>query len=559
MHARRTPRAFVGAALALTLLVTPGLVSPVEAKTPTTPTVDFDKNNYARDMTLIFYAIPDPGGARTVVISCDGGAHASDPYPFASRFVVSLDLPGCEGYGLKTVSVQVFADTTSIFYGQVTPGINARMTLGMPDPAITGHPFTFTFAYPADYSLPTGSMCRYEFRWGNDRSLLQNDYDETFGALGFDAHAVSGTCPTWTFRLPWVPYRQFELYVTVGTPEEDGEIAFGGGAHVRFDAAQDGTERRITSSNLPIAQVLPSTYTPIVGNPVTYTRYLIGGASAGSSSVWRAWLGSGDNPDVWEVHGGSTLTITPRRAGNLVVGWQRMSGLFFYAMYDPPVRYRDSYRPTTTTPRQHVGSGAAGGASVPATITWDGSDRGWGIAKYQLDRSADGGAWKRVVSAKVKTTTQSLVAGHAYRYRVRAIDKYGNVGRWQYGPTFRVRMAGDASTAIRYTPAWTIVADATARGGSLRESVVAGSAARFTFSGRDLAWIAERGPGHGKAKVYVDGELSKTVDLAATADAPARIVFRKHWSARGIHTIRVVVSGTAGRPTVGVDGFIVLR
>ncbi len=557
MHDLRPLQAVSAAVVALTLLATPGLVMPAEAKVPTTPTVEYDKGNYARNMTLIFYAIPDPGGARTVVISCDGGATLSEPYPFASRILVSLDLPGCEGYGLKRVDVQVDADASPIFWGQVTPGISPRMTIGMPDPPITGHAFTLAPAYPADYSLPAGSICRYEFRWGNDKSLA-NDYDETFGALGFDAKQVNGRCPAWTFTLPWVPYRQFELYVDAGIPDENGEVGFGNGAHVRFDAAEDGTGRRIASSNLPIAQVLPSTYTPIVGQSITYTRYLIGGATAGNNNVWTAWQGAGDHPNMWHQDGGATFTIRPMEAGNITVGWQRMSGPLFYAMYDPPVRHRDVHRPTTTAPKQHVGSGAVG-ASVPATITWDGSDRGWGIAKYQLERSLDGGAWKRILSAKVKSASQSLAPGHAYRYRVRAIDRYGNVGRWQYGPSFRTRVAGDGSSAIRYSPAWTPVNDATARGGSLHESTVAGSVARFTFTGLDVAWIAERGPGHGKAKVYVDGRLARTVDLAAAADAPARIVFRKHWSTRASHTIRVVVAGTAGRPVVDVDGFIVLR
>ena len=57
----------------------------------------------------------------------------------------------------------------------------------------------------------------------------------------------------------------------------------------------------------------------------------------------------------------------------------------------------------------------------------------------------------------------------------------------------------------------------------------------------------------------MDGTLVTTVDLNATVDAPARIVFRKHWSTRASHTVRVVVEGTAGHPTVDVDGFVILR
>jgi len=68
--------------------------------------------------------------------------------------------------------------------------------------------------------------------------------------------------------------------------------------------------------------------------------------------------------------------------------------------------------------------------------------------------------------------------------------------------------------------------------------------ATFTFTGRDVAWFAERGPGHGKAKVYVDGVLAGTVDLAKALGSPRWAVFRRHWTSVGSHAVRIVVSGT---------------
>ena len=157
------------------------------------------------------------------------------------------------------------------------------------------------------------------------------------------------------------------------------------------------------------------------------------------------------------------------------------------------------------------------------------------------------------------TLTQSLAPGHRYRYRVRAVDKYGNIGYWDYGATFRPAVREDTSSSITYSAAWASVPDVTARGGSLHESASALSAARTTFTGRDVAWIAERGPGHGRAKIYVDGVLRASVDLTAASDAPARVVWKRHWPSKSAHTVRIVVQGTPGRPTVDVDGFIFLR
>jgi hypothetical protein len=548
------------AVLAGILLAGVGLAAPapVDARLPTTPTVDHDKNPYAREMTLIFYAIPDPDDTRVVWISCDGGATESEPYPFADRVLVSLDLPGCEGYGVKTVDVQVEeADGTPVFWGQVHPGISPRLTIVRPLEAITGQPYTFDPEWPDDYALPDGSLCRYEFRWGNDRSLLENEHDETFGALGFDRKAVDGECPTWTFTLPWVPYPQFELHLDVGEVEPDGGTGWWGRAYVRFDAELEGTNRRISASNLPIAQILPDTYTPIVGRPITYTRYLIGGATAGTSD-WTAWQGSDPDLNHWHQTNGSTFTITPWETGNITVGWQRRGERLFYAMYDPPVRRPDRTDPTATTPVQRVGSGTVG-ATVPVRITWDGSDVGWGIARFQLERSVDGGAWRRILSAKVRSSAQALTPGHRYRYRVRAVDKAGNVGSWRTAAAFRPVVREDGSSAAAYRGEWLVVEDVTARGGTLREASSSAAVARFEFTGRDVAWIAERGPGHGRAAVFVDGRRVETVDLTAAGDQAARVVFRRHWGERGTHRIRIEVLGTVGRPVVGIDGFVVLR
>jgi hypothetical protein len=521
---------------------------------PTTPTVEIWDGS-GTSLTLVFYALPT--SADHFWISCDGSSNVSDRYTWAPKVTVTLDIPGCEGYGEKHVSVQVLdAAEAPVFWGQVPFWVTPALTLSRPLPAITGHPYSFVPTFPDDYALPAGSHCTWEFRWGNDASL-RNDYDETFGALGHETLSAGGACPAWTFTMPWVPYPQFEVSLTIAEPDEDTGSQWR--KRVRFMAAVDGTARLIKESNLPIVQVLPSTYTPVVGQPVTYTRHLIGGATAGAWNNWSAWQGADPDLNHWAQDGGATFTIRPWETGNVSVIWQRHGGKLFYGMYDPPVRRPDAYRPTTTKPVARITPTSIGGKTVPVTLTWDGSDRGWGIAKYQLERRVDGGAWTRILSRKTKTLATTVPSGHAYQFRVRAVDKYGNKGYWDIGPAFRPALVEDGSTAIVYTGDWASAADATARGGSIREASASASKAVFAFTGRDVAWLAERGPGHGVARVYVDGALAATVDLDAAADAPARVVFRKHWATKAGHTVRIAVQGTASRPVVSVDGFAVLR
>ena len=72
-----------------------------------------------------------------------------------------------------------------------------------------------------------------------------------------------------------------------------------------------------------------------------------------------------------------------------------------------------------------------------------------------------------------------------------------------------------------------------------------------------MAWVASRGPKRGKAKVYLDGVLTK-VDLYAASSSTGRMVFTATGLVAGPHTLRIVVNGTPGRPRVDVDGFVVL-
>jgi hypothetical protein len=84
------------------------------------------------------------------------------------------------------------------------------------------------------------------------------------------------------------------------------------------------------------------------------------------------------------------------------------------------------------------------------------------------------------------------------------------------------------------------------------------ASASYRVSARAIAWVAGRGPGHGKAKVYIDGVLRATIDLGARTDV-RHVVFAYRWSSLAIHTIRIVNAATAGRPMIDVDGIIVLR
>jgi hypothetical protein len=78
----------------------------------------------------------------------------------------------------------------------------------------------------------------------------------------------------------------------------------------------------------------------------------------------------------------------------------------------------------------------------------------------------------------------------------------------------------------------------------------------YRFTGSSIGWIAAKGPTRGSAAVYVDGVYAGTVSLYSSTTTTRVVAFARNFGANGTHTLRIVVSGTAGHPRVDVDAFV---
>jgi Fibronectin type III domain len=427
----------------------------------------------------------------------------------------------------------------------------------------TGHDVTFSTDLPDGVRYPSGTTCWWSLLWGDDPSLYEGNRDSTFGSIEVSGPVSKGYCDPWTVTLPWVPTPRFMVSFRAevgGEPMVDVTLGSSPDAPDHVRPAIDSTSRKVTHSSLPIVYVLPEDYILALGQPTTYRAYAVGGAKITSHDLWT--IEYIDTPEFH--HGGTSVTFTPKKTGDLTVCWgsDTTKSTQMAACYDPPVKHRDRTKPTTSAPKLRFGTGA-GGDVMPVEVSWSGKDVGWGVQSYRLERRVADGSWKKVTLPKAKTTSivQALTTGTSYRYRIRATDKAGNVGAWKYLSTFKSRRTGDTSTSadLVYTGAWTSVADPTALGGLIHEASLSGDAVTFSFRGRAIVWLAERGPDHGSASVYIDGKLSNTVSLEYPTALPRRIAFRTSWSSVGNHTIKIVVAGTVGHPIVSLDGFAYLR
>ena len=110
----------------------------------------------------------------------------------------------------------------------------------------------------------------------------------------------------------------------------------------------------------------------------------------------------------------------------------------------------------------------------------------------------------------------------------------------------------------RYAGSWATRSDDADLGGRVLRSGTRGASATLTTSGRDVGLVAVAGPTQGRVSVYVDGRRAGTLDLRAAEPATRRVVWTRHFSRPGRHSVRLVVQGTAGRPWVSLDGWTVL-
>ena len=184
-------------------------------------------------------------------------------------------------------------------------------------------------------------------------------------------------------------------------------------------------------------------------------------------------------------------------------------------------------------------------------VSWSASDPS-GIASYDV-QFADGpkGRW---VSWRTGTTARSRAftgaEGHTYYFRARARDAAGNLGAFS-SPRRTSVPVDDAH--LSYSSGWKKTSQSGAYLGSTHYAKLKGKTASRTFAGSAVVVRVTKGKGRGKAGIYLDGKLVKTIDTYATKTRVRQAVYSASVPLKS-HKITVKVLGTKGRPRVDVDG-----
>ena len=222
----------------------------------------------------------------------------------------------------------------------------------------------------------------------------------------------------------------------------------------------------------------------------------------------------------------------------------------------------DNVAPTVSAPAVSLRTGVrVSGSAVPVHLTWSGDDDqyGTGIAAWTLQRSTDGGAtWVTLGGTLTGTSYDTtMTSGQATRFRVRATDHDGTTSSW--AATLRTAsLVQQTAATVTRTGTWSTATGTGYSGGSTSRSIAKGASTTLVFTGYEVALVSTLAMSCGRVNLYADSKAVDVLDLQAT-DGPRFVLGRQAFGTSARHTLKVVVQGTAGRPRVDVDAFVVLK
>ena len=204
-------------------------------------------------------------------------------------------------------------------------------------------------------------------------------------------------------------------------------------------------------------------------------------------------------------------------------------------------------------------TGSIIGSGISTTVSWPAATNPTTGMKYVVWRRRDGSSWSTIATQSGRAVRQTLAFGTAYKFATRTRTAGGLLGPIAYGQYVEPTLYQESTSAARYSGRWLTSSSSTYSGGKVRMSTQSGAYVEFRRSAMTIAVVGRRGPSSGKARIYVDGVLTATIDLYRSSIRSRTVLFSKSWTTVAPHTIRVVVLGTAGRPRVDIDGFAILR
>ncbi|MFG3409991.1 peptidoglycan recognition protein [Streptomyces sp. NPDC048142] len=203
----------------------------------------------------------------------------------------------------------------------------------------------------------------------------------------------------------------------------------------------------------------------------------------------------------------------------------------------------------STKPALTLRPGTVNATGVPLTLKWKATDAA-ALKEVRLTAPVAKTYGPTSVSA-----SHTAKPGRTTAWKMTAYDRAGNTAAASVSRTPVILQ----ESAAKKSGKWTTRSSGSYLGGKSYSSSSKGAALTWTFTGRSAAWVVSRAAASGQAYVYVDGKKAATVDLKSSATKYRQAIWTKSWSSSAKHTVKIVVVGTKGRPTLTTDGLVYLK
>ncbi|MDW4910176.1 peptidoglycan recognition protein [Streptomyces sp. ADMS] len=203
----------------------------------------------------------------------------------------------------------------------------------------------------------------------------------------------------------------------------------------------------------------------------------------------------------------------------------------------------------TTAPNLSLRTGTVSTTAVPVTLKWKATDTAV-LKEVRLTAPV-----AKTYGPTVTSAALTSKSGAATTWRMTAYDQAGNARAASVAGTPVILQ----ETSATRTGTWTTKSSTSYLGGKSYSSSAKNASLTWTFTGRSAALAVSRASTSGQITVFVDGVKAATVDLKSATTKYRDAIWTKSWSASAKHTVKIVVVGTSGRPTVTTDGLVYLK
>ncbi len=123
--------------------------------------------------------------------------------------------------------------------------------------------------------------------------------------------------------------------------------------------------------------------------------------------------------------------------------------------------------------------------------------------------------------------------------------------------SYETRVFQESTAYASYSGSWGQRQDDQYLGTYAAVSGQLGASVTFTFTGSAVSWIGPEGPDQGKAAVYVDGRLVRTVNAYSGSLRPRETLFTTWFPGLTEHTLTIEARGATAGEAASVDAFVV--